>query len=57
MDNISRHFGIQRWGIYLLDEQHQLASVDVEGVSDQFVERYQAVGKEVDLVLHYVMQH
>ncbi len=57
MDNISNYFGVQRWGIYLLDADNQLASVDVEGVSDSFVERYQAIGKSVDPVLQYVIQH
>ncbi len=57
MDSISDYFGVQRWGIYLLDTTNRLASVDVNGVSDSFVERYQAIGKSIDPVLHYVMQH
>jgi DNA-binding CsgD family transcriptional regulator len=57
MDGVSEHFGVQRWGIYLLDTEHGLASVDAEGVSDAFVERYQTVGKSVDPVLQYVVQH
>ncbi|MEM7762360.1 MAG: LuxR family transcriptional regulator, partial [Cyanobacteria bacterium P01_A01_bin.40] len=55
MDNISEHFGVQRWGLYLLDQQHNLASFDVVGVSEHFVERYDAIGKSVDPVLKYVL--
>lgn len=57
MDSISDYFGVQRWGVYLLDTDSQLLSVDVEGVSDSFVERYQAIGKSIDPVLKYVMEH
>ncbi|MUL36580.1 LuxR C-terminal-related transcriptional regulator [Gloeocapsopsis dulcis] len=57
MDSISEYFGVQRWGIYLLDTEDSLASVDVKGVPDAFIERYQQVGKSVDLVLWYVMRY
>jgi DNA-binding CsgD family transcriptional regulator len=57
MDSVSEYFGVQRWGIYLLDVENGLASVDVQGVSGTFVERYQKVGKSVDPVLQYVMQY
>lgn len=57
MDGVSEYFGVQRWGIYLLDEDNCLKSVDVEGVSDAFIERYQKIGKSVDPVLRYVVQY
>ncbi|MBD2067079.1 GAF domain-containing protein [Leptolyngbya sp. FACHB-671] len=57
MDSISEYFGVQRWGIYLLDENNGLASVDARGVSDTFVEQYQKFGKSVDPVLQYVLQY
>ncbi len=57
MDRISECFGVQRWGIYLLNAENSLASVDAQGVSDSFVERYQQVGKSVDPVLQYVVQY
>ena len=57
MDNISQHFGVQRWGLYLLDENNELASFDVVGVSNQFVKRYDAIGKSVDPVLKYVLDY
>ena len=57
MDGVSEHFGIQRWGIYLLDEQNCLASFDVKGVSDAFVERYEKIGRPVDPVLKYVLEY
>jgi DNA-binding CsgD family transcriptional regulator len=57
MDGVSEYFGIQRWGIYLLDTENNLASVDTKGVSDTFIERYQKLGKSVDPVLRYVEQY
>ena len=57
MDRISNHLGVQRWGIYLLNANNALASADVHGVSDAFIERYQTCGMSVDPVLKYVMQH
>jgi len=59
MDNVGEYFSVQRWGIYLLDDQSRLASVDVRGVTDVeiFVERYETVGREVDPVLQYVVEH
>jgi DNA-binding CsgD family transcriptional regulator len=57
MDSISEYFGVQRWGIYLLDDEKHLASFDVIGVSDGFVERYEQIGRSVDPVLQYVLDH
>ncbi|NES68537.1 MAG: GAF domain-containing protein [Okeania sp. SIO2D1] len=57
MDNLSQYFAVQRWGIYLGDEQSGLISCDVRGVSDRFVERYQQIGKSVDPVLKYVQEY
>lgn len=57
MDSISEYFGVQRWGIYLLDADSGLASVDAKGVSDAFVEQYQKFGKAVDPVLKYVLEY
>jgi DNA-binding CsgD family transcriptional regulator len=57
MDSISEYFGVQRWGIYLLDADSGLASVDAIGVSDVFVEQYQKFGKAVDPVLQYVLEY
>lgn len=57
MDSISGYFGVQRWGIYLLDADIGLASVDARGVSDGFVEQYQKFGKAVDPVLKYVLEY
>ena len=55
MDGVSEHFGVQRWGIYLLDDE-KLASFDVIGVSDAFVDRYEQIGRVVDPVLQYVIE-
>lgn len=57
MDSVSEYFGVQRWGIYLLNIENNLASVDVKGVPDTFVERYQKVGKSIDPVLQYVVKY
>jgi DNA-binding CsgD family transcriptional regulator/GAF domain-containing protein len=57
MDGVSEYFGVQRWGIYLLDEQGRLAGFDVMGVSDAFVDRYETIGRSVDPVLQYVLDH
>lgn len=57
MDGVSDYFGVQRWGIYLLDNQNRLASFDVVGVSDAFVERYEQIGRAVDPVLQYVLEN
>ena len=57
IDNISQYFGVQRWGLYLLDEDNNLASFDAVGVSSQFVARYDAIGKAVDPVLQHVLNY
>ncbi|MDY7014179.1 MAG: GAF domain-containing protein [Cyanobacteriota bacterium] len=57
MDEVSDYFKVQRWGIYLFNEENSLASCDVRGVSDAFVERYEKLGKSVDLVLQYVLKY
>lgn len=57
MDTVEAHFGVQRWGIYLLNQQNQLAAFDVKGVSEAFVERYEKIGRSVDPVLKYVLEY
>jgi DNA-binding CsgD family transcriptional regulator len=57
IDGVSQYFGVQRWGIYLMDNENRLASFDVVGVSDAFVERYEKVGRSVDPVLQYVLEN
>ncbi|WP_193199698.1 LuxR C-terminal-related transcriptional regulator [Nostoc sp. MG11] len=60
MDGVGKHFGVQRWGIYLLNERSsRYAAVDVHGMPnvDTFVELYEKVGRDVDPVLHYVVEH
>ena len=57
MDGVSESFGVQRWGIYLLGDENYAESVDVRGVSNDFVEQYQKFGKSVDPVLDYVIKY
>lgn len=57
MDSVNNYFEVQRWGIYLLNAENCLASVDVQGVSDAFVERYEKIGRSVDPVLQYVLDY
>lgn len=56
MDSISDYFGVQRWGIYLLDDENHLASFDVVGVSDAFVERYVSACTEMVAKLRDILQ-
>ena len=57
MDAVGEHFGAQRWGIYLLDQEFQVAEVDVCGVPDVngFVDCYEKFGRAVDPVMRYVL--
>jgi DNA-binding CsgD family transcriptional regulator len=57
MDNLSKYFGVQRWGIYLVDQENNLISSDVCGVSDSFITTYQQIGQAVDPVLKYVREY
>lgn len=57
MDHLGQCFGVQRWGIYLGDEEGNLINCDVQGVNDSFIERYQKIGKSVDPVLKYVSDY
>jgi DNA-binding CsgD family transcriptional regulator len=57
MDRISECFSVQKWGIYLMNNYHNLLSYDVHNVSDSFVERYQKFGKSVDPVMQYVLDY
>jgi DNA-binding CsgD family transcriptional regulator len=57
MDGVSQYFGVQRWGIYLVDDENRLSGFDVAGVSDAFVERYEKIGRAIDPVLQYVLDH
>lgn len=57
MDSISDYFGVQRWGITLLDQANHVVSFDAQGVSDSFAERYQKSGIAVDPVLKFVQQY
>ncbi|MES1026546.1 LuxR C-terminal-related transcriptional regulator [Gloeocapsa sp. BRSZ] len=58
MDAVGEYFGVQRWGISLLNQQSHLASVDICGMpdADSFVECYSNIGREVDPVLKYVVE-
>jgi DNA-binding CsgD family transcriptional regulator len=57
MDVVGEQFGAQRWGIYLLDQEFQVAEVDVCGVPDvnAFVDCYEKFGRAVDPVMRYVL--
>ena len=57
MDSLGEHFGVQRWGISLIDPDNRLLSFDAQGVSDSFAERYQKIGISVDPVLKYVQEY
>lgn len=57
MDNLSQYFGVQCWGIYLVDKENNLLSSDTCGVSNSFIETYQQIGQAVDPVLKYVREY
>ena len=59
MDTVGEYFGVQHWGIYLSDENFGYRVVDTQGIInvEQFVESYDEVGRPVDPVMHYVMEH
>ncbi|MGK7873071.1 MAG: LuxR C-terminal-related transcriptional regulator [Xenococcaceae cyanobacterium] len=57
MDTVGEYFGVQRWGIYLLDEQSRLAQADVQGIPDSFIDLYEEVGRAIDPVMRYVIEH
>jgi DNA-binding CsgD family transcriptional regulator len=44
MDTVAEYFGVQRSGIYLLDDQSRFASVDVQGIPDICVEHNPVLG-------------
>lgn len=56
MDAAGELFNAQRWGIYLLDNQSQFAQIEVKGLPDSFVDRYEEIGRQVDPVLQYVIE-
>lgn len=59
MEAISGYFGVQRWGLYLLNPHllnPQLVEFEVVGVSDAFVERYERYGRAVDRVWQTLLE-
>ncbi|MBE9127777.1 MULTISPECIES: helix-turn-helix transcriptional regulator [unclassified Coleofasciculus] len=59
MDALGKHFDAQYWGLCLLNEESQSAEVQMQGGSDSdgFVERYNKLGRRIDPVLRYVIEH
>jgi DNA-binding CsgD family transcriptional regulator len=59
MDTVGEYFGVQRWGISFFDEQFGLAAIDVRGMLqvEAFLARYEEVGRAIDPVRRYVMEH
>lgn len=47
MDNVGEYFGVQRWGIYLFDEQSRLAEVDAFGIPEDVCVRGNPVSRYV----------
>jgi DNA-binding CsgD family transcriptional regulator len=56
MDSMGAYFDVQSWGICLFDDQSNLASFDVQGVSESVLGRYQEAGRTVDPLLRYVVE-
>jgi DNA-binding CsgD family transcriptional regulator len=59
MQAMGEHFEAQCWGLCLLDEQAQGANVQVQGGPDAsgFMKRYSTMGRAIDPVLRYVIEH
>ena len=57
--SVGEYFGARDWGIHFYDQQFRLASVDICGIEnvDEFVERYQKVGRDKDLLLSHVLEY
>ena len=54
MDAAGEAFGASAWGFYLLDERLRPDVIDVRGLPDSFVLRYEEVGRDLDPVMAYV---
>lgn len=57
MDRAGECFRARAWGFYLLDERLRPQVIDVRGEPDEFVDRYEAIGRAVDPVMRYVVSH
>ena len=57
--SVGEHFGAQDWGIHLYDKQFRLTCIDIRGIKnvDEFVERYQKVGRDKDPLLSYLLEY
>ncbi|MDY6897513.1 MAG: LuxR C-terminal-related transcriptional regulator [Cyanobacteriota bacterium] len=58
MDSVGDYFNVQRWGIYMFNEDYSYSAVEIYGMSDidNFVKLYAQVGRHVDPVLRYVTE-
>ncbi|MEM9923366.1 MAG: hypothetical protein AAF915_06365 [Cyanobacteria bacterium P01_D01_bin.50] len=58
MDSVGEYFGVQRWGIYIFNENFSYKAVEVSGIPnfDTFVKLYAQVGRNIDPVLRYVTE-
>lgn len=57
--SVGEQLGAQDWGIYLYDPHFRLISIDVQGIKnvDEFVARYQKVGRDNDPLFSYMVKH
>jgi DNA-binding CsgD family transcriptional regulator len=56
MDAAGEIFGAQHWGIHLLDDACRALEVDVHGLPDTFISRYEEVGRAIDPIMQFVME-
>ena len=54
MDTMGEYFQVPRWGIYLMGDEKHSEQVEVQGIPNAYVELYQAVGRALDPIRHYV---
>lgn len=56
MDAAGEIFGAQHWGIHLLGDACRVLEVDVHGLPDTFISRYEQVGRAIDPIMQFVME-
>ncbi len=57
IENAGKLVGASAWGIDLLDSRFQVIASDCQGLSEAFRERYLEVGRSVDHISRWMIQH
>ncbi|MDJ0616223.1 MAG: LuxR C-terminal-related transcriptional regulator [Calothrix sp. MO_192.B10] len=57
MDVAGELFAAQHWGISLLENHTQPATIDIQGLPDGFIDYYEKIGILIDPVMEYVWKN